>query len=227
MKSHPLDNPMWSALSSCQAEWATGGAVAKRYPAQVAPFVAFPTAEIEASSALAELVEVGEVLYLCDVAPVLSADWQLEECAPVWQMVFQPRTRSTPTETPLVTLSAADLPAMLALTALVFPEFFRAGSPQLGAYLGIYQADVLAAMAGERMKMPGYCEISAVCTHPDFLGRGFAGSLIGQLNNAILERNEVPFLHVGSQNARAISLYERLGFVTRRTLSLWRLRRFR
>jgi len=227
MKSHLLDNPMWSALSSCQADWAIGGDIAKRYPAQVAPFVAFPAVAVEASSALAELVEVGEVLYLCDVAPVLSADWQLEECAPVWQMIFEPKNSPAPLATPLVTLSAADLPAMLALTTLVFPEFFRAGSPQLGAYLGIYQDGVLAAMAGERMRMPGYCEISAVCTHPDFLGRGYAGSLIGQLNNTILDRNEIPFLHVGSQNARAISLYERLGFVTRRTLSLWRLRRLR
>lgn len=218
---------MWSALSSCQTAWAVGGTVAKRYPAQVAPFVAVPVAGIEASSALAELVEVGEILYLCDIAPVLSADWQLEECAPVWQMIFESQNSPAPLTTPLVTLSAADLPAMLALTALVFPEFFRAGSPQLGAYLGIYQAGVLAAMAGERMKMPGYCEISAVCTHPAFLGRGYAGSLIGQLNNAILGRNEIPFLHVGSQNARAISLYERLGFVTRRPLPLWRLRRLR
>ena len=218
---------MWSALSSCQTAWAVGGTVAKRYPAQVAPFVAVPAAGIEASSALAELVEVGEILYLCDIAPVLSADWQLEECAPVWQMIFESQNSPAPLTTPLVTLTEADLPAMLALTALVFPEFFRAGSPQLGAYLGIYQAGVLAAMAGERMKMPGYCEISAVCTHPDFLGRGYAGSLIGQLNNAILGRNEIPFLHVGSQNARAISLYERLGFVTRRPLPLWRLRRLR
>jgi ribosomal protein S18 acetylase RimI-like enzyme len=216
---------MWSALSSCQARFALGGAAAKRYPAHVAPFVAFPAEGGAAEPQLEQLVAVGEALYLCDVAPMLSSVWEIADRSSILQMVLAPETTATAAAGPGIALTEADLPAMLQLTALVFPEFFRSGSPQLGAYVGIYQAGKLAAMAGERMRMPGYCEISAVCTHPDFLGRGYAGTLIRQLVNAILERNEVPFLHVGSHNVRAISLYERLGFVTRRTIPLWLLQR--
>lgn len=227
MISHPLDNPIWSALSAEQAEFVLGGPQAKRYPALVAPFCAVPTADSSAEPQLAELVTLGEELYMCGVAPPLSAAWQATTRAPVLQMIYSLNHQLPEFEADLVVLSEADLPAMLALTTQVFPEFFRPRSPELGAYLGLYQEGVLAAMAGERMHFAGYRELSAVCTHPHFLGRGYAGRLISRLVNVILARNEIPFLHVGSHNERAKALYERLGFKTRCALPLWLLQRLR
>jgi ribosomal protein S18 acetylase RimI-like enzyme len=221
----PLDNPIWSSLAFDQAPFAVGGASAKRYPAEVAPFCAVPTADATAESELAEIITVGEELYLCGVAPQLSAAWKMEERAPVLQMIYASDRKLAADAVQIRLLSEADLPAMLALTTLVFPEYFRPRAPQLGTYLGIEQAGGLAAMAGERMYLSGHRELSAVCTHPDFLGRGFAQALISRLVNDMLERNEIPFLHVGRNNERAKSIYERLGFTTRCSLPLWSIQR--
>jgi predicted GNAT family acetyltransferase len=139
-------------------------------------------------------------------------------------MLCSSRIEIAEPEVEICALADADIPAMLELTALVYPEFFRTRTLELGAYSGIYQNGRLAAMAGERMYLTGYREISAVCTHPDFTGRGFAAALVAQVTNAILERNEVPFLHVSRDNLRAKSLYERLGFIARCELPLWAVR---
>ena len=101
---------------------------------------------------------------------------------------------------------------MLALTALVYPHYFRPRTTDLGRYTGILHGDRLDAMLGERMDFRGYREISAVCTHPDHVGRGYARRLIAQLTNDILDSAELPFLHFARENVRAKALYERLGF---------------
>ncbi len=119
-----------------------------------------------------------------------------------------------------VVLTEAHRSSMLALTSLVFPGFFRARTVEMGRYIGIYHGRVLVAMAGERMCMEGYQEISAVCTHPEFIGRGYAQRLVAQLTNEILARGVTPFLHVHRDNARALSLYEYLGYRLRREVQL-------
>lgn len=90
----------------------------------------------------------------------------------------------------------------------------------MGRYLGIYDGNVLAAMAGERMHFDGHCEISAICTHPDYPGRGYARRLIAMLTNDIRARDELPFLHFSHDNLRAKSLYERIGFAFRMDIAL-------
>src|SRR5262249_17048806 len=152
-------------------------------------------------------------------------EWKIEKRGVALQMTRSSRIEQTEGEVEIVRLSDADTPAMLALTALVYPAFFRARTAELGAYFGIYQDGKLAAMAGERMHLTGYEEISAVCTHPDFLGRGYARRLVGSLVNGILERGDTPFLHVEGDNERAKSLYERLGFSVRCSIPLWFIRR--
>ena len=107
---------------------------------------------------------------------------------------------------------------MLALTKLTMPGPFGARTREMGDYFGIRGAGTLAAMAGERLRLPGYTEISAVCTHPDHLGRGYASALMEMLMERICSRGELPFLHVRSENARAIQVYERLGFRIRASL---------
>jgi predicted GNAT family acetyltransferase len=111
------------------------------------------------------------------------------------------------------------------LTALVFPGYFRRRTPQMGAYVGIRREGRLAAMSGERMKVRGFEEISAVCTHPDFAGRGYAAALVNYIARNMLQRGIIPFLHVNETNRRARDLYERVGFENRMTLPLWLLKR--
>ena len=109
---------------------------------------------------------------------------------------------------------------MLALVELTKPGPFSKRTPELGSYLGIHEDGKLVAMAGERLKPYGYTEISAVCTHPDYRGRGYASSLVTVLIERIAGRNEIPFLHVRKENVDAIRVYEKLGFKTRRKINI-------
>jgi predicted GNAT family acetyltransferase len=133
----------------------------------------------------------------------------------------------------MVCQTRVDVPAgeiearMLALTALTHPGPFRSQTYTLGTYLGVRVDGRLAAMAGQRMHVPGYREISAVCTHPDFQGRGYARTLVAQLVAETFDRRLVPFLHVEEANARAQAVYRGLGFVERARLPLLVIERVR
>jgi predicted GNAT family acetyltransferase len=109
---------------------------------------------------------------------------------------------------------------MRSLAELTQPGPFFARTHQLGEFIGIRSGGKLIAMAGERMKAPGFTEVSAVCTHPDHRGRGYAGALMAKVAVKILSRGETPFLHVYAHNTGAIALYEKLGFRLRRALSM-------
>src|SRR5262245_55689459 len=183
MNPHPLDNPVWQSLVSQHASLAVMREHAGRYPADVAPFVAVDKGDPVAGDQLCEIVSVGESAYLVGVAPPLDSRWQILQQASVAQMICTTHLEPKPAPQMRV-LTAADRDDMLALTALVFPGFFRARTIDMGRYLGIYAGEQLAAMAGERFRTDDYQEISAVCTHPDFVSRGFAARLIAELCNA-------------------------------------------
>ena len=123
-------------------------------------------------------------------------------------------------------LGPEDLEDMLALTALTEPGPFRKRTPEMGRYIGIRSEDGrLAAMAGERLKPIGFTEVSAVCTHPDFRGRGYAGRLIQSIVNGIHASGETPFLHVKDDNQPAKKVYFKLGFELRKQVKLTVLKR--
>ena len=115
-------------------------------------------------------------------------------------------------------LAAADVPAMIHLTDVAFPTFFRPRTHTLGDYFGIHHDGELVAMAGERIALPGFREISALCTHPAHTGKGYAAHLLHHLMRHHAAQGLKSFLHVSGSNSRAIALYERLGFTTTRTV---------
>ena len=224
MNSHPLDNPVWASLRSRHASLARMAGGAARYPADVAPFAAIDPDAADAVNDLPGLVAPGESVLFVGPAPAMPSQWIIDGPTPIAQMICESPIASG--EGPeIVELSNDRVADMLALTALVYPHYFRPRTIEMGRYLGIYAGDLLVAMAGERMGMDDYQEISAVCTHPEFTGRGHAQRLVAQLNNAALDQGRLPFLHVSHANARAKSLYERLGYVLRADIPLLAVRR--
>ena len=226
MQQDALDNPIWSALTSAQSHFAIGGAHAKRYPAEVAPFMGVAEPSVAAAKALAELVPSGEVINIVGITPELRDGWELLGTGNIMQMIWRTDAPTPDVDSSdIAELGADDAGDMLALTALVFPGYFRPRTPEMGAYFGIRQHGRFAAMSGERMKMHGLEEISAVCTHPDFTGRGYAARLVRYVSGNMLARGIRPFLHVNETNRRARDVYERVGFEDRTILPLWLLKR--
>jgi ribosomal protein S18 acetylase RimI-like enzyme len=226
MAAHLLDNPIWSSLTTKHASFAVMQGNAGRYPPQVAPFAAVNSGDAGALAELQGLINSGESVYLVGMAPQFGRGWRVESAFPIPQLVCSTPAvvRAGPEAVPLTEAQRSD---MLALTALVFPGFFRARTVEMGRYIGIYHGRVLAAMAGERMRLDGYQEISAVCTHPEFIGRGYAQRLVALLVNAVLERGDTPFLHTHRDNTRALALYDHLGFKLRTEVMLWSVTRER
>lgn len=224
-RNHPLDNPFWSALDSLHARFALGTDEIRRFPADIAPFLGVAHSHVDTGGVLDSLVPPGDTVLLLGVAPArLPPGWVLDPLEDLAQMGCDSEV-PVPDGPPVVELAAEHRADALALTALVYPHYFRPRTMELGRYFGIYVEGRLAAMAGERMGAPGLREMSAICTHPDFLGRGYARRLTAMLGNDTLDRGSMPFLHVSQANARAMALYESLGYRLRRTIPFWSLRR--
>ena len=213
-----LDNPVWSALTTDQANFAQGGTLAKRFPRDVSPFAAI---QDQSRAAYRELEETlaGEVAALAlDTPPLLPANWSMVHSGEMYQMVFEAEPPAQP-DISLRKLAIAEVPEMLALTKLTEPGPFLPRTIELGSYFGIYDSGVLVAMAGERFKLPGYTEVSAVCTHPDYRGRGYSNALMSAVIAGIMNQGQIPFLHVRTANP-ALLLYQKMGFRVRAQLHL-------
>jgi RimJ/RimL family protein N-acetyltransferase len=222
---HPLDNPIWSALTTRHRNLAEGQGPARRYPPEVAPFAGlrdFSAASFEALGLLSSL-EDPIALVLPKEVP-LPDRFTVQLARAIDQMVGGALPGAV-TGPDLVPLGVADEPEMMALVALTRPGPFAPRTREMGTYLGIRCGNRLVAMAGERMCLDGFTEISAVCTHPDHRGRGYARALITALVQGVTARGEVPFLHVVGENEAAIGLYRQLGFTRRRTVHFTVLRR--
>jgi len=213
-----LDNPIWHALSTKHARFAEGGALARRYQPAVTPLAGLGTASPEAYDALAKLLgQNGMVGLFLDAPPELPSGWTLVHHGQLAQMVHD--ADAPPEADPgLTRLTDADIPAMADLVRRTEPGPFGARTPELGTYLGIFNGGRLVAMAGERVRFGNYAEVSAVCTDPEFRGRGLACKLVTAIVREMKARDETPVLHVRADNEGAIRLYERLGFRTRRNL---------
>ena len=222
MAGHVLDNPVWHALTTQHAGLALTAEGVARYPAEIVPFAGVGEPSPRAANQLASLIDDAESVFIVGVAPEPPPGWQLEPKKPVLQMVCNERT-AVVDGPDVVTMGAEQVADMIGLTDLVFPGFFRPRTLEMGSYYGIYRGSRLAAMAGERMRLDGYQELSAVCTHPDYTGRGYAQRLLGVLCNSAFDRGFTPFLHVYADNTRAIGVYRRLSFADRAILPFWAL----
>ena len=216
-----LDDPVWNALSTTHASFAEGNQLAKRYPVDVAPFAGTRDQSAESYDSLADLLGSNGTAALVSAKwPDLPAGWSFVRFVDSVQMAWNGCVPPPAVEHASVELNVSHVQEMLALTELTKPGPFSRRTPELGSYLGVREAGQLVAMAGERLRFPGYTEISAVCTRPDYRGRGYAGSLVSALIQRIAGRDETPFLHVRTENVGARRLYEKLGFDTRGMMSI-------
>jgi predicted GNAT family acetyltransferase len=216
--SHPLDHPIWTALTTTQQALAEGDARARRYPTEVTPFADMPDLSAENFAALGALMSPTDIAVLFTPEAVKApAEFKVVLADTGEQMI------GTPVEAPtngveIVTLGIDDVPAMIELTELTKPGPFYARTHELGTFLGIRVDGQLVAMAGERMKPAQYTEMTAVCVHPSHRGRGYGQMLLSAVSRQIVSRGEIPFLHVFTSNHSAIALYRRQGMEIRRRL---------
>ena len=224
MPLNELDNPFWSSLRSRHRDIALFADDVARYPADFAPFLGVSHAHARVDDALEALVAPGESVYLLGVIPAIPTGWQCEAFRPLAQMTC-PRALDVPEGPRVIELGERHRVDALALTSLVYPHYFRERTMALGRYFGIYHGRQLAAMIGERLGAATTREMSAICTHPSFTGRGYARRLTAMLGNDNLAQGLTPFLHVSRENTRALALYEAMGYVHRGDIGFWRLAR--
>jgi|HubBroStandDraft_6_1064221.scaffolds.fasta_scaffold00018_83 ribosomal protein S18 acetylase RimI-like enzyme len=227
---HPLDNIIWKALTTRQAQFAESCDQARRFMPEVTLLAGFREPTPQGYESLAGLLDTrGTIALFLDVPYQPRPGWSLVAGTPMPQMVYQggdaPLASRSGSVPEIIELGVANSPEMIELTALTKPGPFNKRTHELGTYLGIRRDGKLVAMAGERLKVPGHTEVSAVCTHPDHTGHGYARILMTEVMRRIRSRGETPFLHVREDNVRAIDLYQRLGFSRRVLLHLAVLRK--
>jgi GNAT superfamily N-acetyltransferase len=219
-----LDNPIWSALTSDHAHIACGNGLARRYPDEIGPLSGLPEQSTDGYEALRPLAGPGGIVGLFfRETPRPPAGWVMRRGGIVNQMVaLRPSLvpLASPAGVELRRLTPDDAPAMVELAKLTEPGPFRLRTIELGTFFGVLASGRLVAMAGQRLHIPGYVEVSAVCTHPDVRGRGYARLLMSSVIEEILRRGKIPFLHTLAENRGAIHLYEGLGFALRQSFEL-------
>jgi ribosomal protein S18 acetylase RimI-like enzyme len=223
--THPLDNPVLGSLTGPHRRLARTEGRAVRYPADISPFCALPDEPGAADWAdAARLVSPGELVLFPGLRAVPPpADWAVLGLNEGVQLVagrLDPRP-----DDEAVALGPADVPDMLSLAERTKPGPFLPRTIELGRYLGIRRDGRLVAMAGERLRPPGWTEVSAVCTDPAWRGHGFASRLTRAVAAGITARGDTPFLHAVAANVTAIRLYAELGFTFRRDIRFPLLRR--
>jgi ribosomal protein S18 acetylase RimI-like enzyme len=220
-----LDNPIWNSLTTQHAHLALGAQVgrglARRYPSSIGPLSAFEQPTPEAYADLAAIVPEGDLAVLFLPSPRgIPPDWQLVRNGALVQMVCPVVPDPPSLAEAIVPLQPTEFPEMVALATLTEPGPFREQTASLGGFLGIRVDGRLAAMAGQRLSPTGFAEISAVCTHPEFRGRGFAQALVAAVARDIHAQGRLPFLTSFAANTGAVRVYQQVGFIPRRSFEL-------
>jgi ribosomal protein S18 acetylase RimI-like enzyme len=206
-----LDNPIWFALTTEHRSLARSHGFARRYLPDVSPLAALLHPTNDAFGDLQRLISPGERVALFTASPLdVPGGWLVDRSRWIDQMICE--VSLEPPHLSPVALGTTDVPEMLALAAATEPGPFLPQTILMGRYFGMRASDGrLVAMAGERLQSPAFAEISAVCTHPEFRGRGYARALVTFLTAQILAAGKTPFLHVKSENGAKV-VYHKIGF---------------
>ncbi len=221
-----LNNPVYHALLSGDAHLSSGNESVKYFDEQVSPFAGFAEDYDKGFDELYNLLPAGrKILYATRKQIKEPPGWQLTHEIKGLQFVFIGQPIATDYSLKLVPLESKHVEEMIALAKLTKPGPFDKRTIEFGHYYGIFDSDKLVAMTGQRLHVSNYTEVSAVCTNPDYLGKGFAAVLIQHQLNLICKSGQHPFLHVRDDNERAIALYERLGFIQNGRMNFYFLKR--
>ncbi|MBX2805933.1 MAG: GNAT family N-acetyltransferase [Hyphomicrobiales bacterium] len=217
---HLLDRPIWTALTTSHAEFSQGGELAKRYPSSISPFAATVDDGRDSLHALEAIAAPGEkmLLFMADEI-IVPSGFEAEPSAHVVQMIAD-RVFERVYDERITPLDESDAEAMLALAMMTKPGPFSIRAQCFGRFWGVKSDGRLIAMAGERMKQPGYTEVSGLCTDPAFRGRGLGRLMLKHVAGEICVGGEQPYLHAYASNSRAINLYRGLGFRLRSDMNL-------
>ncbi|MEO6406611.1 MAG: GNAT family N-acetyltransferase [Ferruginibacter sp.] len=226
MVKHLLHNPVFNALLSGDKELSFGTDDVKYFDEMVSPFVAFNENYKRGFSDLYELLPSGrKILYAIPAAVTQPAGWQLQHEIKGLQFVYGAGKEIKNEFENVQPLEEQHIEQMIHLAALTKPGPFGKGTIKFGSYYGIFDHEKLVAMTGQRLHVENFTEISAVCTHPDYTGIGYARILLQHQLQLILQQEQHPFLHVREDNGRAIELYQRLGFEVSRKMNFYFMKR--
>ena len=206
--NHKLDNPVWHSLSETHKDFGIDYGTIKFYHPDYCPFGGF-TAFDKMEDSISEYAKLANTFFIIGQKPIVPDNLKLNNELICWQMIIHNKIEGN-IEDRIVKLGEEHLADLLGLVKMVYPEYFKKKTASLGNYYGIYKNNQLVAVTGERMQMEDYTEVSAVITHPDHTGKGYAKQLVTHTVNAIFAQNKTPFLHVAESNIGAIKLYEKL-----------------
>lgn len=217
--ANKLDNPVWHSLRETHSSFVVDMENACFYQPDYCPFGGF-ISENGIANKMDRYAALIADFYIVGEKPAYNPALRLNKELVCNQMLLE-KPMNMEADTTVVKLGSENSEDLFKLVNLVQPGYFRNKTPALGSYFGIYKDAALIAVTGERMKMNAYTEVSAVVTHPEHTGKGYAKRLVAYTVNKIFEENKMPYLHVADGNAPAIHLYEKLGFRTRRKISFW------
>ena len=230
-----LDNPIWSALTTIDANKNIGSDECVFTDAAIAPFIAMPTWDIQHQRMLLEKAPNNRSWYLLIADEMNFIDeFELVSSIPLYQFICpklilensSSKNDSHPTHQTfeideIVPLTNSHINEMVALIQLTKPGPFRERTIEFGNYHGILKEGKLVAMGGERLHLDGYTEVSAICTHPNNQGQGYAAKITAFLTDAVLNDGKIPFLHARHDNEKAIAVYKRLGYQFRAVINFY------
>jgi predicted GNAT family acetyltransferase len=217
--AHILDNPIYNALKTGNKKLSIGEGQVTIFRRDVAPFAGMENnSESDFKALTAFGAEINPVVIFTPVKLNIPQNWEVVREFAMLQMVHNGVMPTSPATQQITDLNDSHTPQMIALTQLTKPGPFLDRTIEFGNYAGIFEGDKLVSMVGQRMQPSPYIELSAVCTHPDHLGKGYAGILLTEQIKRVIKANGTPFLHVLDDNYGAIKVYERVGFKTRKPI---------
>lgn len=217
-----LDNPVWNALHTTNQQLATGNEQAKYIKRDVGLFAGLRSNSVEELVSLKTLLPAGGAVILFVPNEItIPPTWKIKLKRDILQMIYNKKEVAIVDRNGIISLNDRHIPAMLELTHMTNPGPFFQRTIDLGNYEGIFDGDKLIAMTGRRLQPDPFIEVSAVCTHPLYTGKGYGAKLVKSQVGSILNESKTPFLHLYPDNTAALKLYEKIGFTVRKNMLVY------